>query len=63
MTALQPSGTRSLGLSGYAKKLTGDLGDYLVNTYDAEQIVGGRFWDRISGGDLHDKKRKPAKMW
>ncbi len=45
------------------KKLTGELGDYLVNTYDAEQIVGGRFWDRIAGGDLHAKKKAVPKMW
>lgn len=41
----------------------GEIEDYLVNTYDMEQIVGGRFWDRISGGDLHDQKGKIAKMW
>jgi len=40
-----------------------DLGNYLVKTYDAEQYVGGRFWDRVSGGDLHDQKRKKGKMW
>lgn len=45
------------------QKLDGALGDYLVNTYDAEQIVGGAFWDRIAGGDLHEQKRKPAEMW
>lgn len=45
------------------KKLDGKPGDYLVNTYDAEQIVGGRFWDRIAGGDLHAQKRKAATMW
>jgi len=45
------------------KRLTGDLGDYLVNTYDAEQIVGGRFWDRIAGADLHEKKRRVPRMW
>ena len=45
------------------EELTGELGDYLVNTYDMEQIVGGRFWDRISGGDLHNQKRKIPKMW
>ncbi|MGD8480509.1 MAG: hypothetical protein PVI61_10310, partial [Methyloceanibacter sp.] len=38
--------------------LKGDLEDYLVVTYDAEQIVGGRFWDRISAGDLHDLKKE-----
>ena len=40
------------------KKLTGNLEDYLVVTYDAEQKVGGRFWDKIAGGDLHTQKRK-----
>lgn len=45
------------------KELTGDLKDYLVVTYDAEQIVGGRFWDRISGGDLHKQKKTPNPMW
>ncbi len=43
--------------------LDGDLGDYLVKTYDAEQIVGGRFWDRISGGDLHSQKKREGRMW
>jgi endonuclease G, mitochondrial len=45
------------------KKQTASLEDFLVKTYDAEQIVGGRFWDRISGGDLHTYKRKAGKMW
>lgn len=45
------------------KKLTGSLEDYLVVTYDAEQRVGGRFWDRIAGPDLHDQKKKPGKLW
>ena len=45
------------------EKLDGQLGDYLVSTYDAEQLVGGRFWDRISGGDLHEQKKEPIKMW
>ncbi|MEM7730042.1 MAG: DNA/RNA non-specific endonuclease [Pseudomonadota bacterium] len=43
--------------------LDGDLGDYLVKTYDAEQLVGGRFWDRIAAADLHRQKNKPRKMW
>ncbi len=43
--------------------LDGDFEDYLVKTYDAEQIVGGRFWDRISGGDLHEAKSETGKMW
>ncbi len=41
----------------------GDLGDYLVKTYDAEQKVGGRFWDRASGGDMHKMKKDPLPMW
>lgn len=45
------------------RDLEGALGDYLVKTYDAEQIVGGRFWDRISGGDMHEMKRAPIAMW
>jgi len=45
------------------KRLTGDLEDYLVKTYDAEQLVGGRFWDGISGGDLHTQKKREGKMW
>lgn len=45
------------------KQLSGNLEDYLVVTYDAEQKVGGRFWDRIAGGDLHSQKRKPGKIW
>jgi len=43
--------------------LDGDLQDYLVVTYDAEQVVGGRFWDRISGGDLHEQKKTPQAIW
>lgn len=45
------------------KRLTGKLEDYLVSTYDAEQLVGGRFWNRVSGGDLHKQKKDPNKMW
>ncbi|TSE03999.1 MULTISPECIES: DNA/RNA non-specific endonuclease [Aquimarina] len=45
------------------KELDGNLEDYLVVTYDAEQIVGGRFWDRISGGDMHEQKKNPIAMW
>ncbi len=45
------------------KQLSGKLEDYLVVTYDAEQKVGGRFWDRVAGGDLHNQKSKPGKMW
>ena len=43
------------------KRLSGKLEDYLVSTYDAEQLVGGRFWDRISGGDIHEQREKPDK--
>ncbi|MEO0339648.1 MAG: DNA/RNA non-specific endonuclease [Bacteroidota bacterium] len=45
------------------KELDGDLEDYLVVTYDAEQKVGGRFWDKVAGGDIHSQKKKPRKMW
>lgn len=44
-------------------KLPGPLQNYLVKTYDAEQIVGGRFWDRIAGGDLHKAKQQAGTMW
>lgn len=45
------------------KELEGPLSDFLVKTYDAEQLVGGRFWDRVQGGDLHSQKRKPRNIW
>lgn len=45
------------------KKLDGELGDYLVKTYDAEQRIGGRLWGNVSGSDLHDQKRQPGQMW
>lgn len=45
------------------KKLEEDLSKYLVVTYDAEQLVGGRFWDRIAGSDIHEQKRQPGTMW
>ncbi len=45
------------------KELGGKIEDYLAVTYDAEQIVGGRFWDRINGSDMHDQKQKPIKIW
>ncbi len=45
------------------KKLTGKLEDYLVVTYDVEQKVGGRFWSKVAGSDLHYQKKKPRKMW
>jgi endonuclease G len=43
--------------------LTGSPESYLVKTYDAEQKVGGRFWDRVNGADLHEQKSQPGKMW
>lgn len=45
------------------KRLTGPIEKYLVCTYDVEQIVGGQFWDRISGGDIHQQKKTPRKIW
>lgn len=45
------------------KKLDGELSDYLECTYDVEQIVGGRFWDRIDGNDIHDQKKNPRDIW
>ena len=45
------------------RKLEGELGDYLIKTYDAEQLIGGRFWDRASGGDMHKQKASTNKMW
>lgn len=45
------------------KKIDGSLKDYLVKTYDAEQKVGGRFWDRVAGGDLHKQKSSIGKIW
>ena len=45
------------------RQLDGEIEDYLVNTYDVEQIVGGRFWDRVSGNDIHFQKKKPRKIW
>jgi len=45
------------------KELPGKIEDYLANTYDTEQIVGGMFWDRVSGGDLYSQKKKPNKIW
>lgn len=37
-------------------KIQKPLKDYLIKTYDAEQLIGGRFWDRVSGGDMHKAK-------
>lgn len=45
------------------KELTGKIENYLVKTYDAEQLVGGRFWNRISGTDMHDQKRIITEIW
>jgi endonuclease G len=44
-------------------KLTGTFADYLINTYDAEQLIGGRFWDGANGKDMHDMKKAIPKMW
>ena len=44
-------------------KLTGAPGEYLINTYDAEQFIGGRFWDRANGKDMHALKKAVPKMW
>lgn len=45
------------------RELPGPLSNYLVKTYDAEEKVGGRFWDRVSGGDLHKMKENTGTMW
>ena len=45
------------------KKCDKKLDEYLKKTYDVEQLVGGRFWDRVAGGDLHDQKSTKGKMW
>ena len=45
------------------ENVTGELGSYLVKTYDAEQLVGGRFWDRVNGADMHSQKATKGKMW
>ena len=45
------------------KALDGEFKDYLVSTYHAEQLVGGRFWDRASGSDMHDMKKTPIPIW
>jgi endonuclease G len=44
-------------------KLTGPFDKYLINTYDAEQLIGGRFWDRANGKDMHALKKAIPKMW
>ncbi len=45
------------------QEMQGKIEDYLVNTYDMEQLVGGRFWDRISGNDIHPQKKTPITIW
>lgn len=45
------------------EELDGRIEDYLVNTYDMEQLVGGRFWDRVSGKDLHKQKQDITPIW
>jgi endonuclease G len=45
------------------KMLSGNLEDYLTNTYKVEQKLGGSLWDRIAAEDLHSQKRRPRKMW
>lgn len=45
------------------EELTGELEDYLVDTYSVEQKLGGRLWDKIAREDLHSQKSKPRKMW
>lgn len=45
------------------EELAGPIENYLINTYDAEQLVGGRFWDRISGSDIHDQKKNITPIW
>ena len=45
------------------RSLDGPLEEYLVVTYDAEQKVGGRFWDRVAGGDIHEQKGDRGEMW
>ena len=42
---------------------TDPLETFLIKTYNAEQYVGGRFWDRVAGGDLHDQKKSKNVMW
>lgn len=42
---------------------SGPLENYLFNTYDAEQLIGGRFWDRLDGKSAHALKKGIRKMW
>lgn len=43
--------------------ITGGPENYLTNTYDAEQLIGGRFWDRLDGRSTHALKKGVPKMW
>lgn len=45
------------------KALEGKIEDYLVKTYDVEQLVGGRFWNRVDGSDLHNQKSTISEIW
>jgi len=45
------------------EKLDGNVEDFLIKTYDAEQLVGGRFWDRVSGTDMHVQKKDITPIW
>lgn len=45
------------------KPQTDPLERFLIKTYNAEQYIGGRFWDRVSGGDLHELKGRKGRMW
>ncbi len=45
------------------RELSDPLESHLVVTYDAERLVGGQFWDRITERDLHGMKETPIKMW
>ena len=40
-----------------------DLSNYLTNTYNVEQVLGGKFWTRVDGGILHKDKMNPRDMW
>ena len=46
-----------------AEQTDRNLETYLISTWKAEQIVGGKFWDRVSGGDLDEQKKKKGSMW
>lgn len=45
------------------RELSDPLENYLVVTYEAERLVGGQFWDRITERDLHGMKKTPIAMW